>query len=60
MTKLIHCPDCQADAEDDEQGQINIPVDAQVGDILECPACGAEIEVLSLEPPVISLITEEK
>jgi hypothetical protein len=60
MTRLIHCPDCQADDDDDNEGNINIPVDAQVGDILECPVCAAEVEVLSLDPPIVSLLEEEK
>jgi len=60
MTRIVKCPDCQAEADEKELGKINIPIDAQVGDILECPDCGAEVEVISLNPPMVILMVEEK
>lgn len=32
----------------------------QVGDVLECEYCGAEMEILQLDPLVLGLINEEK
>lgn len=52
MPKTVQCPDCQ--------GQVMIPQDCEVGEILECLNCGAEMEVLSLAPYEVSLIEEEK
>jgi lysine biosynthesis protein LysW len=60
MIITARCPDCQTDTPENESGKIIIPVDAQVGEILECPECGAEVEILSLNPPIISLLVEEK
>lgn len=52
MTKITECPDCEE--------QIIIPDDSEVGEIIECQNCGAEMEILSLNPPQVSLIIEEK
>jgi len=57
MAKTVKCPDPFCDQ---PQGVIIIPDDSNVGDILECPACGAEVEVISLNPPQVVLIEEEK
>ncbi len=32
----------------------------QEGDILECEYCGAEMEILQLDPVVLGLVNEEK
>lgn len=32
----------------------------EIGDVIVCPACGAEHEVISSEPLVLELIEEEK
>jgi len=58
MTKTVKCPDPNCDSENEKS--IVIPDDASVGDILECPVCGAEIEVISTNPPQIVLLEEEK
>lgn len=60
MIKAAKCPDCQMDSPENEPGRIIIPVDSEVGEVLECPECGAEVEILSLNPPIISLLIEEK
>lgn len=52
MTKTIQCPDC------DEA--VIIPDDAMVGDMVECQNCATEMEVISVTPPQVSLIVEEK
>ncbi len=58
MSKNVKCPDPNCDSEN--PGTIIIPDDGGVGDILECPVCGAEVEVISLNPPQIALLEEEK
>lgn len=58
MTKIVKCPDPDCDPEG--KGPIIIPDDAVVGDILECPLCGAEMEIISTDPPQVALLEEEK
>ena len=48
----IKCPDCKE--------EVSVPEDTEVGEILECQNCGAEMEVVSLEPLKVRLIEEEK
>ena len=52
MTKIVDCPDCEE--------SVIIPDDSQPGEILECQNCGAELEIICLNPPQVSLIIEEK
>ena len=52
MTKITECPDCEE--------TIIIPDDSEVGEIIDCPNCGAELEIISINPPQVSLIIEEK
>ncbi|MEK6957264.1 MAG: alpha-aminoadipate/glutamate carrier protein LysW [Thermoproteota archaeon] len=33
----MNCPDCD--------GNINVPADASVGEIVSCPDCGADFEI---------------
>lgn len=58
MSKRVKCPYPNCDPEN-TQGII-IPDDAVVGDILECPVCGAEMEIISTDPPQVALLEEEK
>jgi alpha-aminoadipate carrier protein LysW len=44
------CPECD--------GQVQIPEDAVQGEIIPCPDCGAELEVLSLAPATVGLAPE--
>ena len=44
MSKTAKCPQCDA--------TITIADDAEVGEILTCDECGAELEVKKLEPEV--------
>jgi len=56
MTKKIKCPQCDF--------EIMLSDDAQIGDIVECPGkddtCLTELEIISINPPVVALIVEEK
>jgi alpha-aminoadipate carrier protein LysW len=48
----ILCPECEA--------EITLAADVIKGEILECPDCGAELEVVSLDPPALDLAPEEE
>ena len=44
---MIRCPECNA--------VLIIPHDAEVWDHLFCQACGAELEIIALDPPEVEL-----
>ena len=44
------CPACEAD--------IVIPADAMENELLACPDCGSELEILSLDPLELDLAPE--
>lgn len=50
--KTVFCKDCN--------DPVELNKEISVGEIVECLNCGAEMEVISLEPLEISLIEEEK
>lgn len=52
MHQLI-CPDCDQTIEVDKEK-------IDVGDIVECNYCGAEMEVLQKEPLEVEKLVEEK
>lgn len=55
--KKVVCPECSNDVELDPAREY------AVGDILECPTCGSELEVSSLNEDgslVVDIIEEEK
>ena len=43
-----------------KQKEILIPDDVEVGDLLECENCAAEVEVISTEPFRLRMVLEEK
>jgi alpha-aminoadipate carrier protein LysW len=45
------CPECE--------GEVAVPEDAQVGEILVCPDCGVELELTGLEPVTLNLAPKE-
>ncbi len=50
-TQNATCPECDAD--------VQIPEDAMQGEIVACDDCGAELELLALEPaPSLALAPE--
>lgn len=51
--KKVKCPFCKEKA-------IEVAEDIEVGDFLECDNCAAEVEVISLNPFRLRVITEEK
>ncbi|MFH1536610.1 MAG: lysine biosynthesis protein LysW [Patescibacteria group bacterium] len=52
MSNQNLCPECE--------GQVVLPSDAEVGEILTCSDCSSELEVRSLEPLIIELAPEEE
>lgn len=48
----VQCPDCGA--------AVAIPADAAVGEVLLCANCAAELEIISLDPPLLDLFEEEE
>jgi len=49
---LMHaeCPECVA--------EITLPASTLESEIIACPDCGAELEVISLNPPTLALAPE--
>ena len=50
ITTAIECPECAGDVQ---------LVEVELGEIIVCDDCGAELEVLALEPLEIALAPEE-
>ena len=46
------CPACGAD--------VDLPADVELGEILHCAHCGAEVEVISRDPLRLDLFEEEE
>jgi alpha-aminoadipate carrier protein LysW len=44
------CPECAA--------AVALPADTLESEIVACPDCGAELEVVSLDPPTLALAPE--
>lgn len=44
------CPECDA--------TLNLAADVLEGEIVPCPDCGADLEVVSVDPPVLALAPE--
>lgn len=49
---IVHCPECEA--------EITLAANAEVGEIIVCPDCGVDLEVLSLTPAKIDLAPMEQ
>ena len=49
---VAECPECGAD--------VDLPVGTIIQEILVCPDCGMELEVTSINPPVLEEAPEEE
>jgi alpha-aminoadipate carrier protein LysW len=47
------CPECEADVEIDEY-------DVDKGEVISCPECGVELEVVGLSPLQLDLATQDE
>ena len=52
MSKHGECPECAAD--------VSLPNDVMEGEIVQCPECGVELEVINIDPPTLELAPEEE
>ncbi len=43
---MSYCPECEAEIDDDFE---------EIGEVITCPECGVELEVISLDPPEFDL-----
>jgi len=51
MSTVI-CPECEA--------QIDLEAGTEVGEIIVCPDCGVDLEVMTLDPATIQLAPMEQ
>jgi alpha-aminoadipate carrier protein LysW len=49
---MAHSTQCEA--------EVALVTGTEVGEILQCPDCGLDLEVVSLEPPVLAPAPEEE
>lgn len=47
---MAPCPECEAD--------VQVEVNVQVGEIVHCPDCNAELEIVKLVPVALALAPE--
>lgn len=50
---MPHCPECEA-LVDVEEGEV------EEGEVLSCPECGVDLEVISTNPLELNLLEEEE
>lgn len=50
MSQPINCPECD--------GNLVIPADVMENELIACPDCGAELEIISLDPIELDLAPE--
>ena len=48
----VNCPECEA--------EISLEASTEVGEILVCPDCGVDLEVVSLKPAQVALAPMEQ
>ena len=50
---IAYCPECAAEID------LNLE-DVMAGEIIDCPDCGVELEIISILPLALSLAPEEE
>lgn len=50
---MAHCPECEADIDMEED-------EVEEGQTLDCPECGAELEVISTNPLEFNSLMDEE
>ena len=48
----VICPECE--------GQIELAAGTEIGEILVCPDCGVDLEVISIDPAAVQLAPMEQ
>ncbi len=49
---ITSCPECE--------GEVTLQADVMQGEIVQCPDCGVELEVIRIEPIALELAPEEE
>ena len=52
MKKTSECPVCAA--------EVSLPDDAVQGELISCPECGTELEIISIDPPKLEEAPQEE
>lgn len=52
MSKQAECPECEA--------EVSLSDDVMDGEIVQCPDCGTELEVISLNPLTLDVAPDEE
>jgi alpha-aminoadipate carrier protein LysW len=52
MANKVSCPECAA--------EVKLAENTEVGEIIVCPDCGVDLEVISLQPATIQLAPREQ
>jgi alpha-aminoadipate/glutamate carrier protein LysW len=48
----VTCPECEA--------EITLEAGSEVGEIIVCPDCGVDLEIIDLQPPAVDLAPMEE
>lgn len=48
----VTCPECEA--------EITLEAGSEVGEIIVCPDCGVDLEIIDLQPPTVDLAPMEE
>lgn len=51
-TRMVECLECGTN--------FDLPDNIKIGEVIDCPNCGAQLEVFSIDPPVIDIFEEEE
>lgn len=51
MNATVSCPECEA--------EITLEANLEIGEIIVCPDCGADLEVTALDPAAVQLAPME-
>ena len=52
MMSTVNCPECEA--------EITLESNAEVGEIIVCPDCGVDLEIISLNPAKVEVAPMEQ
>jgi alpha-aminoadipate carrier protein LysW len=50
---MAHCPECEAKIDFEDEG-------VEEGQTLDCPECGAELEVVNTNPVELDVVSNEE
>lgn len=59
MTQAVKCPDCENKFGNPES-MVTVPDDFDVGDIVECLNCCAQLEIIAKKPYLQVVVIEEE